>query len=138
MAYWIAKSDPETYSIFDLQRDGRTIWDGVRNFQARNYLAKMAIGDTVLIYHSNTDKSIVGIAEVTKEAFPDPTADDERWLAVELKFVSMLEKTVSLDRIKKDNILNNIALVKQQRLSVMPITEEEYHRIIEFSSTIEE
>jgi predicted RNA-binding protein with PUA-like domain len=69
MAYWIAKSDPETYSIFDLQRDGKTIWDGVRNFQARNNLAKMAVGDTVLIYHSNIDKAIVGIAEVLKEAF---------------------------------------------------------------------
>ncbi len=138
MAYWIAKSDPETYSVFDLQRDGKTIWDGVRNFQARNNLAKMAIGDTVLIYHSNTDKSIVGIAEVTKEAFPDPTSENVRWLAVELKFISMLEKPVSLDTIKQDNILNKIALVKQQRLSVMQITEKEYNRIVEFSRTTEE
>ncbi|MEJ5244732.1 MAG: EVE domain-containing protein [Bacteroidota bacterium] len=138
MAYWIAKSDPETYSIFDLQRDGKTIWDGVRNFQARNNLAKMAVGDTVLIYHSNIDKAIVGIAEVSKEAFPDPTAEDVRWLAVELRFISMLENPVSLDTIKNDGTLNNIALVRQQRLSVMQITEDDYNRIIEFSRTKEE
>ncbi len=138
MAYWIAKSDPETYSIFDLKRDGKTIWDGVRNFQARNNLAKMAVGDTVLIYHSNIDKAIVGIAEVSKEAFPDPTAEDVRWLAVELRFISLLDNPVSLEVIKNDTILNKIALVKQQRLSVMPITEDDYIRIIEFSRTKEE
>ncbi len=138
MAYWIAKSDPETYSIFDLQRDGKTIWDGVRNFQARNNLAKMAVGDTVLIYHSNIDKAIVGIAEVLKEAFLDPTAEDVRWLAVELRFISMLENPVSLETIKNDTTLNNIALVRQQRLSVMPITEDDFNRIIEFSRTKEE
>lgn len=135
MAYWIAKSDPETYSIQDLERDRKTIWDGVRNYQARNNLAKMAIGDIVLIYHSNIDKAIVGIAEVTKEASQDPTTEDERWLAVELTFKEIFEKPVSLSIIKNDNILMNIPLVKQQRLSVMPITEIEFNQIIKLSKT---
>jgi predicted RNA-binding protein with PUA-like domain len=133
MAYWIAKSDPETYSIEDLKRDGKTVWDGVRNYQARNNLAKMELGDIVLIYHSNINKAIVGIAEVTKKAFPDPTSDDKRWLAVELAFKEMLQKPVSLETVKNDIVLKNIALVKQQRLSVMPISEIEYIRIIELS-----
>jgi len=133
MAYWIAKSDPETYSIEDLKLDGKTVWDGVRNYQARNNLAKMELGDIVLIYHSNINKAIVGIAEVTKKAFPDPTSDDKRWLAVELAFKEMLQKPVSLETVKNDIVLKNIALVKQQRLSVMPISEIEYIRIIELS-----
>lgn len=133
MAYWIAKSDPETYSITDLERDGKTIWDGVRNYQARNNLAKMVVGDIVLIYHSNVDKAIVGIAEVTKEAFPDPTTEDTKWLAVELKFITKFDNFVTLETIKNDPKLKNIALVRQQRLSVMPIHEEEYNHIIKLS-----
>ncbi len=131
MAYWLIKSDPETYSIDDFQKEGKTDWDGVRNYQARNNLAKMVVGDRALFYHSNIGKSIMGIAEITKESFADLTSNDPRWLAVEVKFISKFAKPVSLETIKNTPKLKEIALIRQSRLSVMPLTEEEYNEILE-------
>lgn len=133
MAYWLVKSDPETYSFDDLAKDGKTIWDGVRNFQARNNLAQMLVGDIALVYHSNIDKAIMGIAEITKESFADPTSDDIRWLAVEIKYISKFAKPITLEQIKAEPKLKDIGLIKQSRLSVMPLSEMEYTKIIELS-----
>ncbi len=131
MNYWLVKTDPDTYSVENLKRDKSTVWDGVRNYQARNNLSLMKKGDLVLMYHSQSDKDIRCIAKVTKEAFRDKTTDDERWLAVELTFQKLLKNYLHLDIIKNDAILSNIALVKQSRLSVMPLTKEQYEKIIE-------
>ncbi len=134
MRYWLAKTDPDTYSFDKFESEISTVWDGVRNYQARNYLNEMQIGDLVLIYHSQTSKDIVGITEVTKSAFQDPTTDDERWFAVELTFKSKLKKSVTLNQLKNDDLLKNIPLIKQSRLSVMPLYEQEYNRIMELSN----
>lgn len=132
--YWIVKTDPETYSWDDLVRDKFTVWDGVRNYQARNNLAQMELGDKLLFYHSQKDKAIVGIAEVTREAFPDPTIlDDPRWLAVEIKPVEKFSKPVTLQQIKNEPALKNLGLIKQSRLSVIPINEEEFEYIVKMS-----
>lgn len=133
MAYWLVKSDPDSYSWDDLVKDKKTPWDGVRNYQARNFMKEMENGDKVFVYHSLTTKSVVGIAEVTKEQFQDPTTEDERWIAVELTALESLETPVSLKEIKKKSKLENIALIKQSRLSVMPLTETEFNTIIEMS-----
>ncbi len=130
MTYWLVKSDPETYSIKDLKKDKKTIWDGVRNYQARNYLKLMNIGDKVLIYHSGDDKAIVGLSIVSKDFFPDPTSEDPNWVAVELTFKEEFSKKLSLNEIKKIAELKNIALLKQSRLSVMPITKDEFESIL--------
>lgn len=133
MAYWLIKSDPETYSWDHLVRDKTTTWDGVRNYQARNNLALMQRGDKLLFYHSQTTTSIVGLAELTKEAFPDPTTEDPRWLTVEIKALYSYKNPVLLSQIKSDEILSQIALVKQSRLSVMPISQEQFDRIEELA-----
>ncbi len=130
MAYWLVKTDPETYSIDDFREEGTTVWDGVRNYQARNNMNMMKKGDSVLIYHSNKDRSVVGLAKVVKTAHQDPTTDDERWTAVDLKLVRTFIKTPDLALIKKTEGLENIALIKQSRLSVMPLTKEEFDIII--------
>lgn len=127
--YWLVKQEPEAYSWEDLLKDGKVVWDGVRNYQARNNLNKMAVGDAVLFYHSVGPRKVVGVAEVTRDAFPDPTADDVRWVSVELKPVVSLKRPVSLDEIKKDPALADIALIRQSRLSVMPLTKKEFDRI---------
>ena len=134
MKYWLVKSDPETYSFDNFKADNSTIWDGVRNYQARNYLNEMQLGDLVLVYHSQTSKDIVGIVEVTKTAFPDPTTNDERWLAVELTFKSRFKNSITLNKLKNDDILRDLPLIKQSRLSVMPITDEQFNRIIYLSN----
>ena len=121
MKYWLVKSEPFKYSWQNLQDDGWTYWDGVRNYQARNNLKEMKKGDLVLYYHSNEGKEIVGVAEIIKEHYQDPTTDDERWVVVDLKPVKTLKSPVTLEAIKKEKRLNDIALVKQSRLSVMPI-----------------
>ncbi|MBU0488698.1 MAG: EVE domain-containing protein [Bacteroidetes bacterium] len=126
MNYWLAKSDPEEYSFQDLLREKSTIWDGVRNFQARNNIAAMKKGDWVLIYHSGKEKSVAGIAKVSKPPASDPTSSDKRWLAVELTAVRSLKNSVSLDILKKQRLFQNHALIKQPRLSVMPVTKEEF------------
>jgi len=130
MNYWLAKSEPFKYSWETFLKDGQTFWDGVRNYQARNNLRSMEQGDLVFFYHSNEGLEIRGIAEVVRSAYPDPTAADERWVAVDLKPVAELQQPVSLSQIKADPFLMNMVLVKQMRLSVSPVTEEEADRIM--------
>jgi predicted RNA-binding protein with PUA-like domain len=129
------KSDPDTYGWDDLVKDGGTRWDGVRNAQARNHLAEMGVGDLVLVYHSNA-KEVVGVAKVTKAAYPDPTADDERWVAVELAPIAALRRAVTLAAIKSEPALATIGLVRQGRLSVMPIEDRAFARILALGDTV--
>ncbi|WP_187261677.1 EVE domain-containing protein [Pontibacter beigongshangensis] len=126
MQYWLVKSEPDTYSWGDLVKDGRTSWDGVRNFQARNNLQKMEPGDLVLFYHSVSEKAVVGIAKVDRPAYPDPTADDPKWMAVDLVPERGFKAPVTLEQIKKDARLEQIGLLRQSRLSVMPLSPEEF------------
>ena len=127
--YWLVKSEPEAYSWDDLVRDGRTAWTGVRSYAARIHLNAMRPGDEVLFYHSVEAKSVVGLAKVSKTAFPDPTAEAEGWVAVELVPVKPLTRPVTLAQIKADATLQQIALVRQSRLSVMPLKPAEFARI---------
>jgi len=127
---WLVKQEPETYSWDDFVRDGRTDWTGVRNFQARNNLRQMKAGDRVLFYHSGTGKCVVGIAEVAKAAYPDPTADDPQWVAVDLKPVKPLNEPVPLASIRYHAKLANLPLIRQSQLSVMPLTKEEFETIV--------
>ena len=132
MNYWMVKQEPDAYSWADFVKDGATDWTGVRNFQARNNLKAMKKGDKVLFYHSNVGKEVVGIAEVSKEAFPDPT--DVKWFATELKPVKALKKPVTLTAIKGNLALAQIKLVRQSQLSVMPLTKDEYEEILSMST----
>lgn len=131
MNYWLVKQEPEKYSFDNLVRDKKTIWDGVRNYQARNNLREMKKGDKVLFYHSVSEKSVVGLAEVSKENFPDPA--DENWLVVEIKPLEKFSKPVTLEQIKNEKTLENIALIKQSRLSVMSLTKKEFETILKLS-----
>jgi predicted RNA-binding protein with PUA-like domain len=133
MAYWLVKSEPSTYSWEKLEKDKQTTWDGVRNYAARLHLRAMKKGDEVFFYHSNEGLEIVGIAKVAKEAYPDATAKEGEWVAVDLKPYKKLKKSVLLDTIKKDKRLANMALVRIGRLSVQPVTDEEYKVIMELS-----
>ena len=126
MHYWLVKSEPETYSWARFIKEGRACWDGVRNYQARNNLQQMQPGDMVLFYHSVSEKAIVGIAKVDKAAYPDPTTDDARWVAVDLVPFRDFKDPVTLEQIKQDKRLENIALLRQSRLSVMPLKPEEF------------
>ena len=128
--HWLVKSEPEAYAWADLVRDGRTAWTGVRNYQARIHLNTMQRGDTVLFYESVTTKAVVGIAQVTKPAFPDTTAEEPGWVAVELKADRPLPRPVTLEQIKAEPALAEIKLVRQGRLSVMPLTKAEFDRIL--------
>ena len=130
MNYWLIKSEPNTYSWDDLEKDGSTFWDGVRNYQARNNMKAMKKGDLALFYHSVKDKEVVGIAEVIKEHYQDPTTDDDKWVVVDFKPVQKLKKPVMLDEIKNDNRLENMVLVRNSRLSVQPVKKEEFDIII--------
>ncbi len=134
-SYWLMKSEPYKYSWDDLNRDGSTYWDGVRNYEARNNLAAMKKGDLVLYYHSNEGKEVVGVAKVTKESYPDPTTDDERWVVVDLEPVKPLKDPVTLAVVKSDGKLKDMALVKQARLSVQPVTEAEFKRVLALGDT---
>ena len=127
--HWLVKQEPEAYSWNDFVRDSRTDWTGVRNFQARNNLRAMRKGDAVLFYHSVSDKAVVGIAQVTREAFPDPTAREGDWSAVELKPVKPLKKPVTLEQIKAEPKLHGIALLRNSRLSVQPLGKAEFDLI---------
>lgn len=131
MNLWLLKSEPGTFSWDDLVRDKKTGWDGVRNFQARNNLKAMKKGDLAFFYHSMEDKSIVGIAKITKEHYPDPK--DNEWVAVEIAPVKKLKKPVSLAQIKADKRLTDMVLVKSSRLSVQPVREGEFDLIISLS-----
>jgi len=134
MNYWLVKSEPFVYSFDQLQKDKQTTWDGVRNYAARLHLRAMKKGDEVLFYHSMDGLEIVGIAKVAKEAYPDPTAEGDTWSAVDLKYYKKLKKPVPLAVIKKDKRLKNMALVRIGRLSVQPVTEEEWNVIMELSN----
>ena len=131
MNYWLVKTEPETYSWDDLVRDKKTTWDGVRNFQARNNLKAMKKGDLAFVYHSGEQKSVVGIAEITKEFFPDPK--DKEWAAIEIGHKKKLKNPVSLSAIKSEKKLTNMYLVRAARLSVQPVMKEEFDLVIEMS-----
>lgn len=130
MKYWLIKSEPGTYSWDDLEKDGSTFWDGVRNYQARNNLKTMQVGDLCLFYHSVNDKQVVGIAEVIKEAYQDPSIDDDRWVAVDVKPVSKFNHFVTLAEVKAEDRLSEMVLVKNSRLSVQPVLVEEFDLIV--------
>ena len=134
MNYWIIKSEPFKYSWDQFVKDGKTFWDGVRNYQARNNLREMKEGDLVLFYHSNEGKEVVGIAKVVGESYQDPTTDDTNWLVVDFAPVESLKKPVTLAQIKADEKLKGINLVRQGRLSVVSIKREEFDRILEMGS----
>ncbi len=133
MAHWLVKSEPDAYSWQQLVKDKETSWDGVRNFAARLHLKNMKKGDEVFYYHSNEGTDIVGIAKVSKEFYQDPTTDDDKWVSVMLKPVKALKKPVSLAEIKANKKLQNMALVRIGRLSVQPVTDEEWSEILKMS-----
>lgn len=130
MKYWLLKTEPATYSVDDLQRDKSTAWTGVRNFQARNNLKAMNVGDVCLVYHTGDQKAVVGLAKVVKEAYADPTAKEGDWVAVDIAFATILSKPVLLAAVKKDVRLKNMQLVTHSRLSVQVVLEAEYDTII--------
>ena len=132
--YWLLKSEPNAWSWENQVKEGASMWDGVRNYQARNNLKNMKRNDLCFFYHSVIEKSVVGIVKVVKEHYPDPTDRTERFVVVDVKAIKKLKKPVSLEKIKHNNKLKNIALVKQSRLSVMPIKEVEWNEIIKMSS----
>jgi predicted RNA-binding protein with PUA-like domain len=133
MAHWLVKSEPSVYSWEQFEKDKQTSWEGVRNYAARLHLRGMKKGDEVLFYHSNEGLEIVGVAKVTKEAYQDPSTSDDRWVTVDLKPFRKLAKPVSMDTIKKDKRLANMALVRIGRLSVQPVTEKEWEVIRELA-----
>ncbi len=134
-SYWLVKSEPVKYSWEQFVKDGSTYWDGVRNYTARNNLQAMKKGDLVLYYHSNEGKEVVGVARVTTESYPDPTTDDDRWVVVDLKPVKALKEPVTLVQIKADAPLAEMVLVKQSRLSVMPVEKKAFDRILKLGKT---
>jgi predicted RNA-binding protein with PUA-like domain len=129
--YWLVKSEPSAYSYDQLEQDGSTRWDGVRNHQAKANLGKMRVGDAVLFYHSIVDKAVIGLCEVSREGYPEPGA--EAWTVVDVVPVRRLKRPVTLAEIKVDASLSDIALLKQSRLSVMPLTQMEFERILALS-----
>lgn len=133
MNYWLIKSEPNTYSWDDFVKLGRDRWDGVRNYQARNFMKEMKPGDVAFFYHSVKAKEIVGLAEVVSEFYQDPTTDDDRWVVVDLIPKSKLKNPVSLQQIKTDDRLSEMVLLKNSRLSVQPVKKEEYDIIIQLS-----
>ena len=133
MNYWLIKSEPFKYSFDQFMVDKKTFWDGVRNYQARNNLREMKKGDLLLFYHSNEGKEVVGIAKIVKEAYQDPTSEDKNWVAVDVVPVKKLKNPVTLEMVKKDKRLENMALVKLMRLSVQPVKQEEFDIILELA-----
>jgi predicted RNA-binding protein with PUA-like domain len=131
MRYWLVKTEPDTYSWSDLEKDNRTVWDGIRNYQARKFLMEMKKGDVVLVYHTGNEKAIIGTAEVIRESFPDP--EDPEWLAVELKVKKKLKKPVTLSAIKARKKLQTMMLVRAPRLSVQPVQPEEFREVVQMS-----
>lgn len=133
MNYWLMKTEPGTYSWDDLVKDKKTIWDGVRNYQARNNLKAMKKGDIALFYHSGEDKAIIGTAKISKESFPDPK--DKNWMAVEITIERKLKKPITLAEVKSEKQLSNMALVRSSRLSVQPVRDEEMNLLIKMSNS---
>jgi predicted RNA-binding protein with PUA-like domain len=136
VGHWLVKQEPESYSWEDFARDGRTSWDGVRNYQARNNLRGMRAGDPVLFYSSGESKAVVGLAKVSKAAYPDPTADDPAWVSVELQAAKPLKRAVTLAEIKADPLLAGVILVRHSRLSVMPLAPAEFDRIVALAGKV--
>ena len=134
-SYWLVKQEPESHSWDDFVRDGRTVWTGVRNFQARNNLRAMKRGDPVLFYHSVSEKQVVGLARVEREAYADPTAKEGDWSCVDLVPLKPLKQSVTLESIKADKVLAAMPLVKQTRLSVTPVTAEQFARLLSLAGT---
>ena len=134
MKYWLLKSEPDAWSWDSQVKEGTSMWDGVRNYQARNNLKEMKKNDLCFFYHSVTERSIIGIVKVVKEYYPDPTDKSGRFVVVDVKATKKLQNPVSLNQIKKNNKLKDIALIKQSRLSVMPLTKKEWDEIINMSS----
>ena len=135
MQYWLVKQEPEKYAWTQFVADKGTYWDGVRNYQARNNLRAMKKDDLVMYYHSVSEKSVVGVAKVTREAYPDPTAKEGDWSVVDLKPVKVMAEPVTLERIKADAKLAGFALIKQSRLSVMPLRAREFRRVLQLGKT---
>ena len=133
--YWLVKQEPESYSWKAFVEDGHTAWTGVRNFQARNNLRAMECGDLALYYHSGSEKQIVGIAKVTRAAYPDPTATEGDWSCADLKPSKALSVPVSLAEVKGDDLLKNMALARNSRLSVSPVSLSEFERILKLAKT---
>lgn len=132
--HWLVKQEPTKYSFDDLLKDKRTMWDGVRNFQARNNLKAMRAGDAVLFYHSNVGQEVVGICEVAKEAYPDPTVSEGQWVVVDLVAKKKLKRGVTLEQVKATPSLKDVGLIRQSRLSVMPLSKAEYDTIVKLGS----
>jgi len=135
MHHWLVKQEPENYSWDNFVRDGGTAWTGVRNFEARNNLRAMKKGDRVLYYHTGSEKQVVGIARVEKEAYADPTATEGDWSSVDLKPMTALNRPVTLQAIKTDKILKEMPLVRKTRLSVVPLTEEHFFKMLKLGET---
>jgi predicted RNA-binding protein with PUA-like domain len=135
MNYWLVKQEPEEFGWPEFVAEKGTAWTGVRNFAARNHLRAMRRGDQVLFYHSVIGKEIVGIAEVAREGYPDPTAEEEGWVCVNLRPVRPLAHPVSLEQIKADKLLKEMPLIKQSRLSVMPVSSEQFGHILRLGQT---
>jgi predicted RNA-binding protein with PUA-like domain len=133
MNHWLLKTEPGTFSWNDLLRDKKAVWDGVRNFQARKHLKGMKKGDTAFIYHTGDEKAVIGIATVVKESYPEPKDPD--WVAVDLAPLKPLSHPVTLSRIRQTKSLQKMVLVKAARLSVQPVTDEEFSKVIELSNT---
>ncbi len=129
--HWLVKQEPDDYSWDDFEKDGRTAWTGVRNFQARINLRAMSVGDAVLFYHSGKVRAVIGIAEVARGAYPDPTASEGEWVCVDLVPTTRLKREVSLATVKAEESLQDIALVRQSRLSVMPLVAAEFSQLVE-------
>lgn len=131
MNYWLVKTEPSTYSWQDLLTEGQTPWDGVRNYQARNNLKLMQPGDKVLFYHSVTEKQIVGLAEVVSHYYPDPTTTEpDKWVAVDIKPVVLLNNPVTLKQLKEDGRFSELKLITHSRLSVMPVEQQDFEAIL--------
>jgi predicted RNA-binding protein with PUA-like domain len=131
--HWLFKSEPETYSFQTLQKQKKTNWDQVRNFQARNFLKEVKKGDLALIYHSGDERAIVGIAKVIREAYPDPDTDRDDWVQIDLAFEQALARPIPLKEIKADSVLKDMMLVKQSRLSCMPVAAAQWNRVLKLS-----
>jgi predicted RNA-binding protein with PUA-like domain len=138
MNYWLTKSEPDAYAWAQLVKDGQTAWTGVRNYQARNNLRAMRKGDGVFFYHSVTEKQVVGLARVAKEAYPDPTAKEGEWFCVDIVPVKPFARPVSLEAIKADKVLRGLPLVKHSRLSVTPVAAAQARRLLELGATDED
>ncbi|SET18089.1 EVE domain-containing protein [Anaerobranca gottschalkii] len=130
MKYWLLKTEPDVYSIEDLKRDGRAMWDGVRNIKANNYIKKMEIGDYVFIYHTGKERSIVGIGKIVTSSYPDPTSDNPKFHAIDVEYVKRLVNPVTLKEIKESLSFTDWELVNLPRLSVMPVKVEYWHKVL--------